>query len=303
MLFSPICNRWQVFPVTPIGLEASISRRTCSRTRLALLASFALIPIAGGRTALLLIPPAAVLLVNFDPIRDLHYYYSYPFVPFLVYSAAEGAARLTGRSAPAKRRDILIAAALVVAGCVQLFLPTRTDELYRVPSEVTPRDMYRLQVARDLVPRNQPVALQFGLWGITPTNSGVQMLGPKPLRADAYAFFDLNAAYGMPTAEYVSLVGPVFVAAEQGNAVTCTTKATFLLSHRSAPAQHATPLRLRLFRVHIREATHRAELLVALFQQFVLGQRAELEQLARWHRPHARTPPPGCGARRPAVRG
>lgn len=183
----------------------------------ALLASFALLPLAAGRTALLLIPPAAVLFVNFDFMRQLQYYYSYPILPFLVYASVEGASRLVGAVPQAKRQsEIAVAAALVVAGLIQFVLPTRTDGLLRVPVRVTSRDRYRVQIARDLVPRQAPVAIQFGLWGVTPTVPGAQMLGPQPLPADMYVFLDLKAAYGMPRDEFIALVRPVFADAEEG---------------------------------------------------------------------------------------
>lgn len=173
-----------------------------------LYASFALLPLLGGRAALLPLVPAPMLLVGFPFVRHLAYYYSYPFLPYLTLAAILGAVRLQrwlgARMAP-QRAAVLVACLIAACAIAQLPIRTRTDGYRRVPFEISSRDQYRNQVAAELLPRDASVAIQHGLWGISPTVKDARMLSRKNIDPGTYVFLDLQSPIGMDRQEYLSL--------------------------------------------------------------------------------------------------
>ena len=74
-----------------------------SRPLLTLLATCGFLFLADWRSALLILPPAAVVLLSPDPdFRMLAYYRSAPIIPFLFFATALGAAQLARGPRPAK---------------------------------------------------------------------------------------------------------------------------------------------------------------------------------------------------------
>jgi uncharacterized membrane protein len=177
-----------------------------------LISSFALLPLAAGRSALLLLLPAPMLLAGFPFVRHLLYYYSYPFLPYLVLASARGIARLEQPRKGNRPSGImagLCIAALLLAGAVQFFMPTRTDDYVRKPFSVTARDKYRMQVAREFLPADSPAVIQFGLWGITPNRADARKLKKEYITPDACVFLDLHAPYGIERSEYITLASGI----------------------------------------------------------------------------------------------
>lgn len=179
-----------------IGLDTAL-------TSLALLASFCFLPLGAGRRLGLLLVPFPMLLASFPFMRNLLYYYSYPFLPFLVLTSAHGLARLEARLARAAiaRPQPLLAGVIVIVAGLQWFLPTRTDGYLRVPFPVSERDRYRFDIARTVLPRQAPVAIQFGLWGIVPARLGAHLLSPSELRPTDWVFMDLASPHGLASPE------------------------------------------------------------------------------------------------------
>jgi uncharacterized membrane protein len=191
-------------------------------TALGLLAvSFGLLPLSGGRTLVLAAVPAPVVLLGFPFMRNLLYYYSYPFLPFLALATAAGAAgaarRLERRGWPRGRTMAALALYMGVVGSAQLFLPTRTDGYRRVPFTVTSRDRYRLEVARDVLPGEGPAVLQFGLWGVTPTRRDARPLEPgTPPPPEAWVFLDLQSPHGLQRDAFIGLARGLMDDAQAG---------------------------------------------------------------------------------------
>ncbi|MBA2670826.1 MAG: hypothetical protein H0U67_10680 [Gemmatimonadetes bacterium] len=116
---------------------------------------------------------------------------------------------MLNRGWPEDRAVLMLALFTITVGMAQIPMPTRSDGNRRFPVEVTARDLYRLQVARTDLPADAPVALQFGLWGITPTRPGMLALTVENLLPEAYVFLDLKAAYGMPQDQYLEVARTV----------------------------------------------------------------------------------------------
>lgn len=186
---------------------------------LVLIASVGGLCLFAGRATVLLCLSLPLLLTRFEMTRHLLYYYSYPVLPFLFYTAVIGGSHIARRFRESPllcRQQYAFAVAICGVGFAQAFLPTRTDSYRRLPAEVTPRHLYRMEVAREVLPRDVPTAIQFGLWGITPSRRTAMSLGPSDLRGEAYVFLDLQAPYGMPPQEYLSMVRPYFAEVEEG---------------------------------------------------------------------------------------
>lgn len=179
-------------------------------TLLLLFASAGLLSLAGGRAALLVLVPAPMLLGGYEFTRNLLYYYSYPFMPFLIFSAIRGLAnirrRVLARGYDEKKFARNAVAFCLIVGAVQLPLPTRTDFYTRFPFEVKDRDYFRLSIAREKIPPDSPVAIQFGLWGVTPMRAGALRLSKQNIASDAYVFIDSFSPYGMDESDYVDIV-------------------------------------------------------------------------------------------------
>jgi len=183
-----------------------------------LVASFLFLPLLSGRYVVLLLVPLPLLLTGFPFMRSLAYYYSYPFLPFLALTTCVGAKRLLDWKPRWMRRDLTATLGIILclAAAAQWFLPTRTDGYCRIPFSVTSRDWYRLEVARDVLPREARVALQFGLWGITPTRLGAHLLSPRELEPQDYVFIDLSSPHGLEREEFIQVARQVIDEAESG---------------------------------------------------------------------------------------
>ena len=188
------------------------------RTLCLLAASFAFLPLFGGRAALLCLVPAPLLLVGFPFTRQLLYYYSFPLLPFLAFAAGRGAGRLARRVPRVPGgAGMWVAGLAAAAGLAPLLLPTRTDGFRRLPFEVTARDRYRLDILRDLPPPDgRPAAIQFGLWGVVPDRPGMRALGAKNPPPDAYVVLDLKSPRDMARDEYIGLARQVMDDATAG---------------------------------------------------------------------------------------
>lgn len=174
-----------------------------------LFASTGFLALLGGASTLLVLVPAPLLLPEFPFTRGLLYYYSYPFVPALMLASVDGMARLwrwlRRRGWTERRAAGAVALFAATVGLVQAPLPTRTDGYRRFLFPITARDWYRLGVARDLLPRDVPTVIQFGLWGITPTRSDARKLSAKNITPEAWIFLDSMTPHGLPPGEYEEL--------------------------------------------------------------------------------------------------
>lgn len=183
-----------------------------------LMASFALLPLFAGWRSLLCLIPLPMLLASFPFMRHLLYYYSYPFLPFLAYTAALGYRRLETvlrRRSPAQATALALI--IFAVGTVQWFLPTRTDGYRRIPFRVTSRDWYRFHLARNVLPPDAPLALQFGLWGITPHRLGTHLLAPDELKPIDWVFMDLQSPHGLKKREdFITVARHVLAEVESG---------------------------------------------------------------------------------------
>lgn len=148
------------------------------------------------RAALLLLIPVPVILGEFMFTRQLLYYYSYPFLPFLAFATVAGLG-VIWQKWPRKNLAVGMVLGLVTLGAVQYVLPTRTDGYRRLPVAVTPRDDMRRHVAAEILPRDVPLALQFGLWGVTPWREETVFLRDDQLQDHHYVFMDLQGIHGL----------------------------------------------------------------------------------------------------------
>lgn len=173
---------------------------------LTLLASSGGLCLLNWRAALLLLIPIPVILGNFYFTRNLMYYYSYPFLPFLAFATVAGVARLytfLRQKWPAGHITAgVIALLLAGIGIIQYPMPTRTDELRRFPQPVLPRDDMRRQIARTELPPDVPMALQSNLWGVTPWRFHNVLLMDSQLEDKHGVFMDFNGLQGLAPGEY-----------------------------------------------------------------------------------------------------
>jgi uncharacterized membrane protein len=166
----------------------------------------------GKRSMILAAVPAVMLLSSYSFTRELKYYYSYPFLPFLFLASVQGARRAydwLSVQASANAAQAILAAWIVVVAAGQFLLPTRTDGYRRLPADVTAHDELRLQVAREKLSANAPTVIQFGLWGITPKRDDAVQLSKANLTPGRYVFADLKSPYGIPRDEYVEIMRDV----------------------------------------------------------------------------------------------
>lgn len=184
------------------------------------------------RAALLLLVPLPVILGNFPFTRHLLYYYSYPFLPFLAFATVCGAAALHGwlarRPGLAHRGGAAIATLLVIIGAVQWALPTRTDGLRRVPHKVTHRDNLRRQIAASDVVQ-PPLAVQSGLWGVTPWKPGTVWLSERHLTDEHYVFMDLKGMHGLGGEEFIRVFEKLREQMESGARTTLLDQHDFIV--------------------------------------------------------------------------
>ena len=84
------------------------------------------------------------------------------------------------------------------------------------PEPVSARHRLRLEVAREKLPQDVPVALQFGLWGVTPWRKGAALLSRETLKDYHYVFADFRAPHGLMRDEYVALMQDLLAEVEAG---------------------------------------------------------------------------------------
>lgn len=134
-----------------------------------LLASTGFLALLDWRRNWMVVMGASVFMVTGDPItRELLYYYSYPAIPFLMYSTTVGVSALL-RWMPRENRILVPATGvfLLLVSIVNGVLPTRTDGYYRLPFAVT--DRHRMVPAIvSIVPDEDPIAVQYDLYARVP---------------------------------------------------------------------------------------------------------------------------------------
>jgi uncharacterized membrane protein len=185
---------------------------SAARSFLLLIASTGGLCLLGGNSMVLALLPGILLLSSYPFTRELLYYYSYPFLPFLFLATALGAARLerqlVRKTSPVAAMAI-VCGWMILCGLIQLFLPTRVDGYIRTTVPVRARDELRLRAAREVLPADAPTAIQFGLWGLTPNRQQAWQLKAANIQPDRWIFADLKSPYGMATAEYVEIMRSV----------------------------------------------------------------------------------------------
>ena len=171
----------------------------------ALVASFAFLPLAGGRWFFLMLTPLPLTLGSFEFTRSLLYYYSYPLLPYGVLASLAGLHRLTTSQSlptrPVRTKQTIAALALIIVAFVQLLLPTRTDSIRRFPWEVNADDMRRLDVLRTHPPPDAPAVVQFSLWSLLPMRPEMRTLREGNLNHPGYIVIDTRLFPGIPAAE------------------------------------------------------------------------------------------------------
>ncbi len=172
---------------------------------IALVASFAFLPLAGGRWLLLMLTPIPLMFGSFEFTRSLLYYYSYPFLPYAVLATLAGLHRLTALpllpSRPLPTKQTIAAIGLTIVAFTQLLLPTRTDSIRRFPWEVNADDMRRLEMLRNSPPPDAPAVVQFGLWSLLPMRPEMRTLHEANLDHPGYVVIDTRLFPGIPAAE------------------------------------------------------------------------------------------------------
>jgi uncharacterized membrane protein len=159
------------------------------------------LPLLAPETLLLLVPGAYVmgLAGDFEPMFELMYYYSYPLLPFLFVGVCVALARLVRRSrrggwrVPLRR---VLFFTLVLAGCVQVSLPTHMEGLCRLPVEVTDRHRWIRMVLAEAIPRDAAVAIQYDLICQLPFRPVVFPIEEKWLDRAEYWVLDLKGFRG-----------------------------------------------------------------------------------------------------------
>jgi len=133
---------------------------------LTLLATCGFLFLADWRSALLILPPAVVVLLSPDPdFRMLAYYRSAPIIPFLFFATALGAARFARGPRSAKGPLIVFMTALLaVNGAIWLTRPTLSNGFPMRPFEVTARERAAADIARRLLPADGRLAVQWDLY-------------------------------------------------------------------------------------------------------------------------------------------
>jgi uncharacterized membrane protein len=163
---------------------------------LTLLATCGFLFLADWRSALLILPPAAVVLLSPDPdFQMLAYYRSAPIIPFLFFATALGAARIARWPRPAKGALIVFMAALLAAnGAIWLTKPTLSNGFLMRPFKVTARDRAAADIARRLLPPDGRLAVQWDLYCQVPHRTEIVLLDDYA-QAD-YLFVDTKGKLG-----------------------------------------------------------------------------------------------------------
>lgn len=150
-------------------------------------------------TLLLLILPAwAMGLSSNFAQKDLLYYYSYPFMPFLFLGGCRGAARLLHWIRRMDQRKWIPAFSLILIVAIiwQAVQPTRMEGQRRLPAKVTMRHDWLRKQLHDLVPVDATVAAQFDLLCQLPFGVGVRPLTLENLTQSQYWVLDMRGFRG-----------------------------------------------------------------------------------------------------------
>lgn len=144
-------------------------QRAVRRPLLDLFLSVGLVALLDWRTSWLVAASAALYMVADDAlVRDLHYYYSYPALPFLFHSTVRGAENVLAWTEP--RRALAakcLAAAGGIAALASIPAATRTDGLRRLGFEIAEHHRFAAQAAAE-IPPDAPVAVQYELYNRVP---------------------------------------------------------------------------------------------------------------------------------------
>ncbi len=164
---------------------------------LTLLATCGFLFLADWRSALLILPPAVVVLLSPNPdFQKLAYYRSATIIPFLFFASALGAARLGRRSRATRGWLIAFMAALLAANAaIWLTRPTLSNGFPMRPFKVTARDRAAADVARRLLPPDGRLAVQWDLYCQVPHRSDIVLLDDYA-EAD-YLFLDTKGNLGI----------------------------------------------------------------------------------------------------------
>jgi uncharacterized membrane protein len=163
---------------------------------LTLLATCGFLFLADWRSALLILPPAVVVLLSPDPyFQMLAYYRSATIIPFLFFATALGVARLARWPRPAKDALIVFMVALLATnGAIWLTRPMLANGFPMRPFKVTARHRAAADIARRLLPTGGRLAVQWDLYCQVPHRTEIMLLDDYA-EAD-YLFVDMKGNLG-----------------------------------------------------------------------------------------------------------
>jgi len=155
------------------------------------------LPLLAPSSLLLLLAPSYVMGLSGEAQRQLYYYYSYPFLPFMWLGASWAIARLVRhvrllRPALSRWLWVGIVATLFVAGAWMMTLSTRTDGKRRVPPRITERHHWIREQLREQIPPDASVAAQFDLLCQVPYRLEIYPLSEESITYAEYWVLDLH---------------------------------------------------------------------------------------------------------------
>jgi uncharacterized membrane protein len=161
-----------------------------------LFASVGFLPLLHPRSLWLLIPGALIMLTaDFDPMNKLHYYYSYPFLPFLFLSAIEGADAVLNNKRYEKKRLVIayvMGMLLVTSGIIGFLSPTKTEGLKVRPFKVTDHHRMLGKLIKRVIPPDASVAAQYEIFCQVPHRKVQLPLWPENLDKVEYIIIDTS---------------------------------------------------------------------------------------------------------------
>jgi len=163
---------------------------------MALLATCGFLFLADWRSALLILPPAVVVLLSPDPdFQMLAYYRSATIIPFLFFATALGVARLARGSRSARGVLVVFMAALfAMNAAIWLTRPTLANGFPMRPFKVSARQRAAADIARRLLPQEGRLAVQWDLYCQVPHRAEIALLDDYA-EAD-YLFMDTKGNLG-----------------------------------------------------------------------------------------------------------
>ncbi len=166
----------------------------------------------GGRSLILLLFPLPLLLVGFPFMRQLRYYYSYPFLPFLAYAMICGCQKVYEMIKERKYYRVALVALsiwIVIVAAIQCCLPSFTDGYRSWPLPLDPGDTeVRAAIVRHLPP-DAKVAVSFGAFGVVPFRPGMNMFEKKYITDDSWVVLWLARHCGMEKSKFIDLARSV----------------------------------------------------------------------------------------------